>query len=320
MEQATVTNSKPLVSIGMPVYNGEKYIRYALNSLLAQDFTDFELIISDNASTDETWKICQEYAAKDSRIRLYRNKETMGGYSLRVLELSSGKYFMWAAHDDVWKLHFISELVNLLEVTPSAVLAVCRAEKIDYNDISLHLGPIYLTTVGMTRAERLRYFSKNASGWLFHGLYRREIPLSASSMFLDKRQLIGASEAFVLYKCINSGDLVFSENVLFLKRQSSPDRQEEASSSSLFKLLRGLFWYCYTAFFKCYHLRSLNPWQIGLIYWAIIQGLPQRPFYHQVIKSINRIGPLLFILRISKSILLAPVTWRRKLWQPKTMN
>ncbi|MEM4134638.1 MAG: glycosyltransferase, partial [Candidatus Micrarchaeia archaeon] len=68
----------PLVSIGMPVYNGERFIRQALDSLLAQDYENFELIISDNASEDKTPEICLEYAARDKRIRYYRNEKNMG--------------------------------------------------------------------------------------------------------------------------------------------------------------------------------------------------------------------------------------------------
>jgi len=278
---ATVRDGKPLVSIGMPVRNGEKYLRQALNSLLAQDFTDFELIISDNASTDETWGICQQYAAKESRIRLYRNEEDLGpSYNLhRVLELSSGEYFMWGSHDDLWRPHFISELVGLLEETPSAVLAMCRAEKIDYNNISLHLGPSYSTTTGMTRGERLRYTAQHVSGWLFYGLYRMEIARVASSAFWDKQLVKGSPDVLFLSKCIDSGDLVFSEKVLFLKRQSSPRAQDESDSRSLSKMLRVLFWHCYGAFFKCYRLSGLSPREVGLLYWAIIRGLPQRSFY-----------------------------------------
>lgn len=70
---------EPLISIGLPVYNGERHIRQALDSLLAQNYGDFELIISDNASTDETQQICLEYAARDERIRYYRNERDMGG-------------------------------------------------------------------------------------------------------------------------------------------------------------------------------------------------------------------------------------------------
>ncbi|HEY9297142.1 MAG TPA: glycosyltransferase, partial [Phormidium sp.] len=73
-----MARNKPLVSIGMPVYNGDRYLRLALDSLLAQDYENFDLIISDNASTDKTQEICLEYAAKDSRIRYYRNQVNVG--------------------------------------------------------------------------------------------------------------------------------------------------------------------------------------------------------------------------------------------------
>ena len=73
--------NKPLVSIGLPVYNGENYVRQALDSLLAQDYESFELIVSDNASTDATQQICLEYASQDSRIRYHRNEVNIGLYN-----------------------------------------------------------------------------------------------------------------------------------------------------------------------------------------------------------------------------------------------
>ena len=103
------------VSIGMPVYNGEAFIREALDSLLAQTFTDFELIISDNASTDGTEAICREYAAKDTRIRYVRQAENRGATAnfRFVLDEAVGEYFMWAAADDVWSDNWIEVLLPL---------------------------------------------------------------------------------------------------------------------------------------------------------------------------------------------------------------
>jgi glycosyltransferase involved in cell wall biosynthesis len=77
-EDVKMYQCAPRVSIGMPVYNGEPYLTRALDALLAQSFTDFELIISDNASTDATETICREYAARDRRIRYYRCNENHG--------------------------------------------------------------------------------------------------------------------------------------------------------------------------------------------------------------------------------------------------
>ena len=129
-----VGNTKiPKVSIGMPVHNGEKFIRRALDSLLDQTFTDFELIISDNASTDKTPQICLEYAANDKRIRYYRTDVKIGPVPNfnRVLRYASGRYFMWAAHDDRWESSFVERLVQSLDKNPQAVLAFCRFVNID---------------------------------------------------------------------------------------------------------------------------------------------------------------------------------------------
>lgn len=104
----------PKVSIGMPVYNGEKFIRVALDSLLSQTFVDFELIISDNASTDGTEAICREYAARDLRIRYVRQSENRGAVVnfKFVLDDAVGEYFMWAAHDDHWGEHFLDHALR----------------------------------------------------------------------------------------------------------------------------------------------------------------------------------------------------------------
>lgn len=107
----------PIVSIGMPVYNGGKYVRDALNSLLKQTFRDFELIISDNASTDGTEKICREYAARDPRIRFFRqatNNGAMANFKF-VLDEARGRYFMWAAHDDLWSKHYLKCSTMILD-------------------------------------------------------------------------------------------------------------------------------------------------------------------------------------------------------------
>jgi glycosyltransferase involved in cell wall biosynthesis len=107
----------PRVSIGMPVYNGELFIREALDSLLAQTFTDFELIISDNASTDDTEAICREHATKDSRIRYVRQSENRGPmFNFKfVLDQAQAEYFMWAAADDLWDRDFINKCLSALE-------------------------------------------------------------------------------------------------------------------------------------------------------------------------------------------------------------
>jgi len=102
------------MSIGMPVYNGEKFICEALDSLLSQTFTEFELVISDNASTDNTQMICEDYARRDQRIRYIRQDGNMGAIAnfQFVLEESKGNFFMWAAADDRWDKHWIASIYS----------------------------------------------------------------------------------------------------------------------------------------------------------------------------------------------------------------
>ena len=108
--------AQPLVSIGLFVYNGERFIEDALHSILGQTFTDFELIISDNASTDQTGEIAHSYALRDKRIRYYRNEKNMGaGWNVRrVYELATGKYFKQAAVDDLLESDFLRQCVEIL--------------------------------------------------------------------------------------------------------------------------------------------------------------------------------------------------------------
>jgi glycosyltransferase involved in cell wall biosynthesis len=119
----------PKLSIGMPVFNGAKWIRDALESLLTQSFEDFELIISDNASTDDTEAICRRVAAGDARVRYHRNSTNIGihrNYN-RVFELSSGTYFKWAGCNDICLDGFLEKCVAVLDARPEVVLVYPKA-------------------------------------------------------------------------------------------------------------------------------------------------------------------------------------------------
>ncbi len=132
---ASLSTIPPRVSIGLPVYNGADYLDVALDSLLAQTFTDFEIIISDNASTDGTEAICRRYAAQDSRIRYHRNPANLGAarnYN-QTLSLARGEYFKWAAHDDTCAPQFLERCVWVLDRSPSVSLAYARVTNIDQN-------------------------------------------------------------------------------------------------------------------------------------------------------------------------------------------
>lgn len=123
----------PKLSIGLPVYNGEKYLSEAIDNLLSQTFTDFELIICDNASTDRTAEICHEYARRDRRIIYHRNETNIGCAQNfnRVLEYACGEYFKWASYDDLHAPNFLEECIQVLDNDPSIILCHTRTNFID---------------------------------------------------------------------------------------------------------------------------------------------------------------------------------------------
>jgi glycosyltransferase involved in cell wall biosynthesis len=116
----------PRISVGLPVYNGELYLEKAVQSILDQSYRDFELVISDNASTDSTEDICRRFAVRDSRVRYFRNERNIGAAPNhnRVFELSSGEFFKWAAHDDLYPKEMLERCLEVLEKAPTSVCLV----------------------------------------------------------------------------------------------------------------------------------------------------------------------------------------------------
>lgn len=205
----------PRVSIGLPVYNGGKYLRFALNSILQQTYVDFELIISDNASTDATQEICQEYAAKDNRIRYHRNETNIGaaGNYNRVFELARGEFFKWASHDDEFAPSF---LVNCLKVfeqsTTSTVLVFSKAVIIDAEG---HVTDFSQDTINQSAN---RAFTRLGS-LIFCSRYAHPLWGLIKSDALRRTRLVGNFEAdhillaelALLGKCIEIPEVLYSE-------------------------------------------------------------------------------------------------------------
>lgn len=125
--------SEPRVSVGLPVYNGQNYLRQSIEAILNQDVADLELVICDNASTDATEEICRSFAALDSRVRYFRQEKNVGfaRNANRAFELSRGEYFKWAAHDDLHGASFLSRCVPVLDQNPSIVLVMSGVGLID---------------------------------------------------------------------------------------------------------------------------------------------------------------------------------------------
>jgi glycosyltransferase involved in cell wall biosynthesis len=148
-----MSDGKPRVSIGLPVFNGENYLAQALDSILTQTYSDFEVIISDNASTDRTPEICETYVARDPRICYYRSAKNLGAAPNfnRAFELASGEYFKWAAHDDIIAPDFLLKCVKVLDQDPSIVLCHSRVKFIDGQGKVLNKYDITLNNVGSSQ-------------------------------------------------------------------------------------------------------------------------------------------------------------------------
>lgn len=121
------------VSIGLPVFNGEAYIAAALESILNQTYADIEVVIGDNASTDDTQAICHQYARRDRRVRYHRHRSNLGaGFNHNfVFERSSGQYFRWLAHDDLCAPELIERCLVVLDEQPDVVVVYPRTRLID---------------------------------------------------------------------------------------------------------------------------------------------------------------------------------------------
>jgi glycosyltransferase involved in cell wall biosynthesis len=167
---------KPKVSIGLAVFNGENYLKTAIDSILSQTFSDFELIISDNASTDRTEEICRQYAQQDCRIRYYRNSTNIGGSNNenQTFKLARGEYFRLAAHDDFLAPTLIEKCVEVLERNPSIILCYSTTIKIDERGKSLDAIAQDVATSTVPH-KRFRDLAKHHDCELAYGLVRTDI-------------------------------------------------------------------------------------------------------------------------------------------------
>ena len=139
-----------LVSLGLPVFNGENFIAPCIESILEQSYSNFELLISDNHSTDATSKICQDYQRRDPRIRYIRQATNLGAarnYNL-VRREARGEFFKWVAHDDLLRADCLEESVRRLREQPTAVLCYSAVAVIDSDGVVIHLDRAELVGTG----------------------------------------------------------------------------------------------------------------------------------------------------------------------------
>ena len=213
-------DSKALVSIGMPVCNGERHLTQALDSLLAQEHENLELLISDNASEDRTQEICLEYSTRDKRVRYYRNDINEGPFwnFNRVLELASGEYFMWASCDDYWDPRYIRSCLKGFDASEAVVLAGAVCESINAETGELIFTDRGFSTIGLTPRERFMRYKATVHGGghiggIFYGIYKRSALREVMPM-----KKVNATDHLILAELCFRGEFVTVPEKLMVKR------------------------------------------------------------------------------------------------------
>lgn len=204
----------PRVSLAMPVYNGQNFIREAIEAILAQDYGDLELIITDNASQDQTEEICRGYAAEDNRIRYYRNERNLGAapnYN-RGFELARGEYLKWCPHDDFISPSFLSLCVEQLDARPDAALAFGYTQCIDHNSKPIIWPQNEMGTIDDPDPGRRFYrcITEAATNFPIFGLFRVDLLRRTTlhrSYYGSDRAL--TAETALLGPCLMVRDAIF---------------------------------------------------------------------------------------------------------------
>jgi len=185
----------PRLSVGLPVYNGEKYLAESLEALLAQTYKNFELIISDNASTDGTADICRRYEKQDSRIRYIRQPHNIGCAPNHnyVVHQARGELFKWASHDDLYARDLLERCVDALDQFPHVILAHSWTARIDGFRNVLGAVDYSLTTASPRAPERFRSLLFDSGGDDDGGVIRisvlRQTSLLASYHHADRTMI-----------------------------------------------------------------------------------------------------------------------------------
>jgi glycosyltransferase involved in cell wall biosynthesis len=225
------SHSVPRVSLGLPVYNGESHLAEALDSLLGQSLQDFEIIISDNHSTDATEAICRGYAARDRRIRYARSDQNRGAAwnFNRVLDLARGRHFKWTSANDLHAPDYLIRCVEVLDARPEVVLCYPKTKLIDDSGVVTADCEDNLDLPWPQAARRFKeFFTRIRLSNAFLGVIRPEV--------LRRTGKLGAypgSDVVLLGELSMHGVFVEVPEVLFYRRKEKRNVARDQSLTDL---------------------------------------------------------------------------------------
>lgn len=215
--------ASPTVTIGLPTYNRAKYLGQTLESILGQTFQDFEIILCDDHSSDDTFEIARAFAATDDRVLLYRHEHNRGFYLNFNLPLmwARGDYFILAGQDDVWEPRFLERLVAILENDPSVAVATSVLDLIDERGVPFQP---HSSLTELNAADHLSSLSRfilradDVGGAnAFHGLFRTAALRKAEGYVRWGRRAYG-EDTLLPFRLMSDGRLVVHSELLWHKR------------------------------------------------------------------------------------------------------
>ena len=215
----------PRLTLGLPVYNGERYLAEAIDALLAQTFTDFELVVCDNASTDSTVEIAQAYADVDPRVRVLRQPRNLGSAANHntVVRLARGEYFKWVSHDDLYAPGLLQACIDVLDSRPDVVLAHAWTAFVDENGTTINKVPYPLATDDPRPDVRFDSLLRVQGGDDIYGVVRTPVVQAVAP--LGSHHL--ADRTFVTELALQGRFANVPECLYF--RRDHPERAERAS-------------------------------------------------------------------------------------------
>lgn len=235
MKPADSMSYQQSVTIGMPIYNGADTVGKALRSLLAQRHPNFEIVVSDNASTDSTWEAIETLCRQDPRVRTFRQPHNRGPVAnfRFVLEQARGEFFMWAAADDWWAPEFVDTLVAELDAHPESGVVMCAVERVYPDGRPLDIirfngenDPNELSHMELVR----RVLSRKKFNLFIYGLFRTELLRNAMRVFPD---VLGGDRQFVAHLALATS-FRYCDRVLHVRMHQQ--RHDDAYRRNALKL------------------------------------------------------------------------------------